>query len=82
MRAGHQDGGVFGGYKDGTGIDSFVAISLGWDRVAEHEWGIKDLLNDFKCKTKKNGLAGFKINALPEHFTSGPRIVRPEFIIG
>ncbi len=66
MRAGHQDAGIFGGYKDGTGLDSFVALSLGWDHVAEHEWGIKDLLDDFKCNTKKQGLAAYKINKLAE----------------
>lgn len=72
MRAGHQDAGIFGGYKDGTGLDSFVALSLGWDRVAEHEWGIKDLLDDFKCNTKKQGLAAYKINKLSKDFVSGP----------
>jgi hypothetical protein len=72
MRAGHQDADIFGGYKDGTGLDSFVALSLGWDHVAEHEWGIEDLLSDFKCNTEKQGLAAYKINKLSENFVSGP----------
>lgn len=39
----------------------FQGINLGADFVAEHEWGINDMLKKFKCNDKLKGLNGKKI---------------------
>jgi hypothetical protein len=71
MRAGVKDSDIFGGYKELTGVVGFTAISLGWDFVAEHEWGIKDILQDFGCNSKKTGFDSHKITKLSDIFYSG-----------
>ncbi len=41
--------------------DVFYGISLGWDFVSEHEWGIKNMSRKFGIDTKKLGVEGRKI---------------------
>lgn len=69
MRVGLQDGALFGD-QSLPGIKGFQAISLGWDHVAEHEWGIEKLQTLFGCKTKKLGFKGLKVNRLPATMTA------------
>lgn len=46
--------------------DKLVGFNLGSDYCAEHEWGIKGILNEFKVNTDKIGIDGRMVTVVPE----------------